>query len=409
MDPAAVASWIREATFPRRAPSQARIGIEGEFLALDAETHAVPSLQERVLPMIERHALRHGWTGVPSSKGAPRFDVPGGGSFTFEPGGQVEYATPPFESPSRLLAHMRATVQPLIEYATDAGIALVGAGIDPFNTIENVPLQIDAERYRAMDAYFATIGEAGARMMRQTASIQVNVDAGSDGERTWRMLNAATPFITAMFANSAVYARTATGYASSRARTWQLLDPSRTGLAWNGCPAASGYLEFALDAVAMFVRSECGEHLPFREWVASGLATPQSTAMHLSTLFPDVRARGWFEVRSIDAQPVESYAAVVALIAGLAMDGGATLAASELLGSPDPMLLPVAAREGLRDARLATTAADLAAIAMKACAEGDLLEPTDLDAAAEFFDRFTQRGRSPADDARTSGAIATAA
>jgi glutamate--cysteine ligase len=369
------------------------------------------SIERRLLPLVQRHARSERWSAVPSAKGAPRFDVPGGGSFTFEPGGQIEYASPPFASPSDLLTNLRNVLVPLQAAALDAGIELLGVGIDPLNTADETPLQIEADRYRAMDTYFAGIGDAGARMMRQTASIQVNVDpTPGSTDATWRMLNAAAPLLTAIFANSRTYRGEDTGFASYRSRTWQLLDPTRTGLAWNGPDATSAYTSFALDAVAIFVRSECGEYLPFREWVANGLATPQSTAVHLSTLFPEVRSRGWFEVRSIDALRPECYAAPVLMIAGLALDAAATHHAIDLLGEPDERLLPRVAGEGLRDPQIAAMAGDLARIALEACGRlGDRCAGADIEAAEEFFNRYTFRGLCPADHAPAPEAIATAA
>ncbi len=375
------------------------MGIEAELIPLDATTHRVAPLAQRVLPVVQRFAKAAGWEVSPSAKGAPKLLVPGGGSLTFEPGGQIEYATPPVTSPSVLLRHARAVLAPLVGFAADAGIELLGAGLDPYNGIEAVPLQIEADRYRCMDAYFASIGRAGARMMRQTASIQINVDPGEDAALTWRVLNAASPVLTAMFANSRRYAGADTGYASYRAQTWRELDPSRTGLAWREGDAVSGYVDFALGAAAMFVRSEDGAYLPFREWVARGAATAESTAAHMTTLFPDVRARGYFEVRAIDALPLEWYASPVLLLAGLALDARATREAAELLGAPDASLPAVAATRGMRDDTMAVTAATLVDIALAGCSRlGELCSDQDIELAADWFARFTRRGRSPADE-----------
>jgi glutamate--cysteine ligase len=411
LDGAAVARFIEAATFGRPDPAQPmKIGIEAELIPVDAVSRKPVSISPGLLPVIERHAADEGWTAVHSPKGAPQFDVAGGGRLTFEPGGQVEYATPPFVSPGALLENVRRVVGPLTRAAADAGIDLVGAGIDPFNGPAAAPLQIEADRYRQMDAYFATIGDAGARMMRQSASIQVNVDAGPEPHRSWKVLNAAAPYLTAIFANSRCYAGADSGHANYRARTWQMLDPSRTGLAWSPTGDAAGYVAFALEAKAIFERAASGEYLPFRDRVRDGAVTPDVAALHLSTLFPEVRPRGWFEVRSIDAQRPEWYAAPVLIIAGLAFDAEALLQADELLGTPDPELLERAAREGLRDTALGRGASDLVRIAMEGCRRlGSLCGDRDIGEALEFFQEFTLPGRSPADSGPQPGSIATAA
>lgn len=411
LDSAAVARFIEAATFGRSHPAgPMKIGIEAELISVDAATRKPVSITDRLLPVIERHACVAGWRTVRSAKGAPQFEVDGGGRLTFEPGGQVEYATPPLTSPGTLLEHVRRVVGPLTLAAAESGIDLVGVGIDPCNGPDDAPLQIDAERYRHMDAYFATVGEAGARMMRQSASIQVNVDAGPDTRRSWKVLNAAAPYLTAIFANSREYAGKDSGHASYRARTWQMLDRTRTGLAWSPAGAAAGYADFALEARAMFVRSECGEYLRFRDWVENGAATPQSASLHLSTLFPEVRPRGWFEVRSIDALRPEWYAAPVLMVAGITFDKAALLQADELLGTPDPRLLERAARDGLHDAALSGVARDLVRIAMDGCRRmGSRCGDRDVGEALEFFQDFTLRGRSPSDAGSQPGSIATAA
>ena len=43
-----------------------------------------------------------------------------------------------------------------------------------------MPLQVASDRYRRMDRYLSGIGHSGARMMRQTASVQMNVDPAGD-------------------------------------------------------------------------------------------------------------------------------------------------------------------------------------------------------------------------------------
>jgi glutamate--cysteine ligase len=409
LDRATAAALIEAAAFGGAAHGRApRIGIEAELIAVDADTRSVASFTRRVVPVVRRHAARAGWTEVATAKGAPRFATPGGGMLTFEPGGQFEYATPPFARAGDLLENVRLVVPPLVAAAADAGIDLIGVGIDPCNGLEAAPLQIDAERYRCMDAYFGTIGQAGARMMRQTASIQISIDSGSDSARSWRMLNALAPVITAMFANSREYAGVDTGHASYRASTWRQLDPSRTGLAWQDDNPVHGYIAFALAANAVFLRGADGEYRPFEDWIARGAASAASLETHLTTLFPEVRPRGYFELRSIDALPPAAYAAPVLLLAGLTSTDAVVDQACEVLGMPDPGLLNRAATCGLRDPLLASMARDLVHLAVSACRSMQPDVTAHLDTALDFFERYTLRGRCPADDAR-AGLIATAA
>ncbi|MGH7551393.1 MAG: glutamate-cysteine ligase family protein [Longimicrobiales bacterium] len=393
---------LRASAFARAAPWVApRIGAEVELLPLDAETGEVVPLHERLLPFLRSHARSRGWGEQASSKGAPNFVLPDGGALTFEPGGQVEYATPPHFTPGALLADVRDVIVALTRAADAKGIQLIGAGIDPFNRIENVPLQVDSERYRQMDEYLATIGTAGAHMMRQTASVQVNVDPVGDPHSTWRMLNAAAPYFTAMFANSSWHAGVNTGEASRRARMWRLLDPARTGVQPCRTDPAAEYARFALAAPVIGLRSEDGDHLPLADWLERGIGR-EVVDEHLTTLFPEVRPKGYFEVRSIDAIAPEWLAAPILLLAGLVMDTDALGESARLLGNPDAVLLACAGVAGMRDEHLADVCGRLAAIASAACQRQgrNFCSEQDLEEADQFFERYTRRGRSPADDSR---------
>jgi glutamate--cysteine ligase len=408
-DTGAAVRLIREATFRPASGRAFRIGVEAELLPIDRETSriaAIPTVMAALAPL----AATNAWRAVPTTKGAPAFDLPGGGRFTFEPGGQLEYAAPPFAAPSAALANLRAVLTPVTNRLADAGIDLYGLGIDPFNAPDDVPLQVGEDRYRRMDAYYARFGPAGARMMRQTASIQLSIDSACDQHLVWRVLNALAPVMVATFANSRRYAGRDSGYANFRSRTWQLLDRTRTGLPWQAGSPERHYAEFALDAPAMFFQDTDGEFHPFRHWVEQRRASPDALATHLSTLFPEVRPRRYFEVRSVDALPLSMYAAPVMMIAGLALDGTALADAADLLGEPDTAWLIRAARFGMRDATLAGRAVQVARLAVAACRNRpDLCGAADVDAAEAFFEHFTEQGRSPADAADAVQAASNAA
>ena len=82
-----------------------------------------------------------------------------------------------------------------------AGIELVGTGLDPRGDVARV---VDEPRYAAMEAYFDTAWPAGRTMMRNTASIQVNLDVGAPYEvdARWHRAHDLGPVLAACFANS---------------------------------------------------------------------------------------------------------------------------------------------------------------------------------------------------------------
>ena len=163
-----------------------------------------------------------------------------GARSTFEPGGQLEYSSPACRSASSLLALLRSVVLPLRAAAAGEGIDLLAVGIDPLNPAERAPMVIHAHRYERMAEYLGRLGPSGARMMRQTAAFQVSADFDDEPWLRWRVLNAAAPYVVAIFANSPIYAGEPTGHQSARADAWRRLDPARTGIPFDECAPARG-------------------------------------------------------------------------------------------------------------------------------------------------------------------------
>ncbi|HET6836785.1 MAG TPA: glutamate-cysteine ligase family protein, partial [Gemmatimonadales bacterium] len=173
-----------------------------------------------------------------------------------------------------------------------------------------------------------------------------------------------------------------------------------TGLPFDDHRPVDAYLDFALAASAILLPPVRGERRPFGEWLAQSNPTLEEWHDHLSTLFPEVRPRGHLELRSCDTLPARWCAAPLALTAGLLYDVSALRAANDLLGAPQPALLDLAARDGLHDPDLARTAVDLCEIALSGCHRlgPAYFHPADLELATTYFDRYTRRGRAPADD-----------
>jgi glutamate--cysteine ligase len=378
-----------------------RVGVEVEMLPLTAAGGmcAVEG-SGGTAELLRGHGDPIGWRERVSTKGAPVFEAPGLGTFTFEPGGQLEFATLPATSGSAVLDALDDVIPALEAAALAGGIRLHHVGIDPLNPIETAVLQIQAERYTRMDAHFRTIGPFGARMMRQTAAYQLNLDLGEDPLRRWRLLNALAPYATAIFANSPRYAGRDTGHRSYRAHIWRTLDSARTGVF--DARTVEEYLTFALAAPAVLVPGEDGKARAFGELLEARAATPAMWSDHLTTLFPEVRPKGYLEVRSIDAVPPAFYPAPLALLAGLTYDADSSAKAEAIAGPPDLDLLVRAGRYGLNDPEIGRAAAELAGVALEGCERlgSDFLEPRYLARARDFFEHYTFLGRTPADDQR---------
>jgi glutamate--cysteine ligase len=378
-------------------------------LGLEVEAIPVDPVSGRPAPIAATRAAlaATGWAARLSVKsGAMEFHRADGARVTFEPGGQLEYSTQPFASGSALLANVDDAFSAVHRALSAAGLSTRMVGLDPLTPIDDVPLQLDAPRYQRMDAHFASIGPWGRRMMRQTAAIQMSIDLGPAPLQRWQLLATLAPVVAAAFANSPSDAGTVTGERSIRRRIWAELDPRRTGLAALGADPIGEYLDFALAAPAFLLGDDPAHAEPFESWVPRG-ATIDDWHVHLSTLFPEVRPRGYFEFRVADANEGDATAALVALVAGIAWHPASTAAALERLPRPNAGLMARAGRDALADPELAAAAGTAVDLALAGCrALGpELLDASDVARAERFFHRYTRAARCPADDSRAVAAV----
>lgn len=286
--------------------------------------------------------------------GSPHRTLPAGGKVTVEPGGQVEISTPPHASLASLHTAAAADINHLAERLARAGLALGATGIDPHRPPRRL---LRTPRYDAMADTFARAGPAGAIMMCGTAGLQICLDIGA-GPRLaarWAALHELGPVLLAAFANSARHAGRDTGWASARMAAWFGIDQARTGPAYDGADPVAAWTRYALDAPLLCVRGDGPWHAPagvsFANWLAGAIPRPPTEAdlaLHLSTLFPPVRPRGYFEVRYLDGQPASDWLAPVAVLTAL-------LAAEDTVDAARELCAPVAdqwlaaARHGLAD------------------------------------------------------------
>ena len=383
--------YVRQRLFsPTNSSSPRGIGAELELIPVDSKTRAVTPAPVSA-GVISRLASREGWPGDAAKEDHSLWNLRDGSAVSFEPGGQIEISSSLHETASSLIESLQRFALLLQAEMNQHGITLIARGVDPYNDIDTVPLQLQRDRYIRMTDYFNSVGTSGIRMMRQTAALQINVERGSEPERRWRLLNAIAPVVTALFANSRQYAGSDTGYASYRAYLWRTLDRSRTGLAYASEDPAGHYLGFALDAMAIRSRDllEGIGYQTFRNWMQQSDLLLDEWEFHLSTLFPEVRPKAYFELRSADTIEVQWLAAPIVFVAGLIYDSETARVAADLVGDPDSNLMERAAIDGLHDERLKKLATQLTRLSLQgAVALGtEYLAVEHIESAREYFAR----------------------
>ncbi len=260
-----------------------------------------------------------------------------------EPGGQIELSGEPCETIHCTHAEFTQHIRELLEVAERLNVVFLGLGIQPVSSLEEIEW-VPKKRYRIMAPYMQRVGTMGHRMMKQTATVQANIDYKdeSDAMAKFRTAMGLSPLITAIFANSPISDGELNGYKSFREHIWTGTDRDRCGLlpfAFSPDVSFAHYVEYALD-VPMYLIIRDGNYIdftgiPFRHFLTHGYkghyATMEDWELHLTTLFPEVRIKRYMEVRSADSQPPELMPALPALIKGVFYDSDCLQAAWDLI------------------------------------------------------------------------------
>ena len=337
-------------------------------VGLEIETHLVG---------LDAPADRVGWDRVETMLAVAR-SAAGRNAVTVEPGGQLELSGPPAPDVTAAAAELRHDVQAVRLALAGLRLGLAHAGADPARPSRRVNPR---PRYQAMEQHMTAAGRgaAAAVMMNSTAALQVNLEAGP--ARGWAervaLANRLGPTLVAVSACSPWLHGRATGWKSARQRAWAGLDPRACGpvtgcvagspSADDGLDPASAWARYALAAPVAFVRND-GDQVTavpavvsFEQWASGAVRlgrrapTAADLDVHLTTLFPPVRLRGYLELRYLDMTPPRWWPGIAAVTATLMDDPVAADQATEAT-EQSAELWTEAARDGLDHAVLADSA-----------------------------------------------------
>ena len=121
----------------------------------------------------------------------------------------------------------------------------------------------------------------------------------------------------------------------------------------------------AMEAFAMRGRADGNAYLSFRDFCRGSDIEEADWQFHLSTLFPEVRAKEHFELRSADAIGIDELAAPIVFVTSLVYDAESADAAASMLPPPTLVLLERAGREGVDDAEIRELCARLAILSVE--------------------------------------------
>lgn len=214
---------------------------------------------------------------------------------TFEPGGQIEYLSPPLTASDdtgfrRIMDAISASNRAI---ADELGIRYIGTGFIPGRY--SAPLLLTTDRYRNMHTRFMNVDRRGPDMMKGTAAVHLHAAMTSvEDVRSFYLL------FTELARGSEF------GMSMERRSIWDATDACRCGLPavdLNGTALSilSDICVASLEAVEM------SRGLPFAD---SPNRDFSAFLDHLTTMFTDVRFNvkgGTLELRTLDSLPVEDF------------------------------------------------------------------------------------------------------
>ena len=320
-------------------PAGKKIGLELERILIDRSGASVPfegprgvgALLQQLAQsfpacepvMIDGHLL--GLTCLLETESEP-VEV----AVSLEPAAQLEISAGPAHSVRALYEAITSFDTMVAQACSEIGLDadLVAVGYNP--TVSN-PVELDLipkERYRDMDAYLSQRGRYARDMMRCTASTQVSLDYEDEQDcaRIYRLATLLGPVFAFLFDNAPVF-RGSPAPGMARSRIWHHVDVDRCGIV----PGALEGLSFEdyilwvsnvrpiLFTDARHVTTATGDRYSRDIMSERPLETPE--LMHLlSMVFPNVRLKGFVELREMDSLPPRLAAACTSFTGALFYD-----------------------------------------------------------------------------------------
>jgi glutamate--cysteine ligase len=322
------------------------IGTEHEKFVYRLSDHKAPSYEE---PGGIRDLLagmeKFGWE--PIREGGQVIAMKGAdGAISLEPAGQFELSGAALDNIHETCAESNRHLAQCREVGDRLGIGFLGLGFWPDKARAELPI-MPKGRYVIMRNHMPKVGGLGLDMMLRTCTIQTNLDYASEADMVlkFRVSMALQPLATALFANSPFTEGKPNGFKSFRSHIWTDTDPARTGTLPFVFEAGFGferYTDYALDVPMYFVYRD-GKYIDaaghsFRDFLKGRLSVLPGEKPrigdwkdHLSTAFPEVRMKGYLEMRGADGGSWDKICGLPAFWTGLLYDDVALDAAWQLV------------------------------------------------------------------------------
>ncbi len=244
---------------------------------------------------------------------------------TLEPGSQ-------FELSIKAQKHIKEIEREYLEFFDDLvpileskNQQIMAVGYHPETKIEEIKL-LPKKRYDFMFNYFKTAGSMAHNMMKGTSALQVSLDYGSEEDylKKFRVANALSPVIYAMFDNGLYFEGKQYDKHNIRALIWKNCDVDRSGVVPSALKddfSFRKYAEYVLNVPPILIAKDGDVESTGKLLVKDVLDVENYSTEeleHLLTMvFPDVRTKRYIEIRMMDSVPYPLNLSAIALWTGL--------------------------------------------------------------------------------------------
>ncbi len=232
-------------------------------------------------------------------------------SYSLEPGGQLEWASSPSISLWDILNEYSKNVLAQKELCVNNAIDIGYFSVEPILNPLDIVL-INSNKYQLMHNLFKNTGKLGPWMMRNTASIQVNIDYTSeeDANEMAYVADAIQPLVSILFSNAPFIQGETVGTENLRWKIWNDTDSSRCGTLFehgirNPKNIINDYAKWLQSRECIFIENPGGEFNAFDGDLGSMIATENNPKLIYSAfrqIFTHVRFKTVLEVRGADRQ-----------------------------------------------------------------------------------------------------------
>lgn len=390
------------------------LGVELELFAFRVADRKA-ALHADIAQVLEQLRVLTGMAPTFERNGALTGLTGGGQIVSLEPGGQLEFATRPHRALKELREEILTYCDRLAQAGEAAGVGFWALGHQPYVDVATAPY-MPRPRYERMRAFLSQRGARALQMMHLTGSIQCTVDFQSEANLVNKVRTAArvSPFLSALVAASPFSGGRANGFQTVRYQIWLETDDPRCGV-WPEMYDAQGltigrYIARTLEVPPMFfirdgVYREV-EDKPFAAYVRDGFdgeaVTVGDFLDHLTTFFPEVRPKGYVELRGADCLTAREAVAVAGFWRALLDEEDTRQEVDDRLSKMDyaavRALQPQVAQLGLRASSATGPVLDtIRWLCLRAYERLSNSAPDCAECVLPLVER-AQAGRSPADE-----------